>query len=86
MTFNSLCIAVGAGLFLLSGCAQPAAPDGPPIAALHSSRCGSCHVAPEPNTHTRAALETAFGRHKRRVNLSHEEWQAMIDFLAPPAN
>jgi Skp family chaperone for outer membrane proteins len=73
---------------LLAGCAQqPAAPDALPIAAVHTTRCGHCHVAPERNTRTRAELEDAFGRHKHRLHLSQDEWQAMIDFLAaPPAN
>ena len=88
MTFNFLGWApLALASFLLAGCAQqPVAPDAPPIAAVHTSRCGRCHVAPEPNTRTRAELESAFGRHKKRVHLSQDEWQAMIDFLAPQAN
>jgi hypothetical protein len=83
MTFKFLAWMLPASLFLVAGCAQqPAAPDAPPIASLHSSRCGRCHVPPEPKTHTRAELETAFGRHKSRVHLSQDEWQAMVDFLA----
>ena len=87
MTFNFLPWAPVVALLLLTGCAQqPAAPDAPPIASLHTTRCGHCHVPPEPKTRSRAELETAFGRHKSRVHLSQDEWQAMIDFLAPQAN
>jgi cytochrome c5 len=70
----------------LAGCTQAAAPDGPPIASLHSHQCGRCHVAPEPKTRSRAQLEDASARHGKRVHLSHEDWQAMIDYLAAPAN
>jgi Skp family chaperone for outer membrane proteins len=72
----------------LAACAPASAPDGPPIAAVHTRRCGNCHTAPEPGSHTRASLEDAFGRHQRRVHLSQEEWQAMVDYLAvgtPPS-
>jgi hypothetical protein len=87
MTFNFRPWATVAALLLLAGCAQqPAAPDAPPIASLHTTRCGRCHVPPEPKTRSRAELETVFGRHKSRVHLSQDEWQAMIDFLAPQAN
>ena len=82
MTFNFLGWTLPVSLLLL-GCSPPASSaDAPPIASLHSSRCGRCHVPPEPKTHTRAELETAFGRHRGRVHLSQDEWQAMIDFLA----
>jgi hypothetical protein len=70
----------------LTGCSQAAAPDAPPIASLHSHQCGRCHVPPEPRTRTRAQLEDAFTRHGKRVHLSHDDWQAMIDYLAAPAN
>lgn len=60
-----------------------AAADAPPIAAVHASQCSRCHSAPEPGTVTRAELEEAFGRHKKRVKLSTEEWQAMVEYLAP---
>ncbi|MGD0524915.1 MAG: hypothetical protein ABSE49_07220 [Polyangiaceae bacterium] len=73
-------------LLALAGCTEAAAPDGPPIASLHSHQCGRCHVAPEPKTRTRAQLEEAFTRHDRRVHMSHDDWQAMIDYLAAPAN
>jgi cytochrome c2 len=87
MTFNFRAWTLPVALLLLAGCAQqPTAPDGPPIAAVHNTRCGRCHVPPEPKNRTRAELETAFGRHKSRVHLSQYEWQAMIDFLAPQAN
>jgi hypothetical protein len=43
-------------------------------------------VAPEPRTRTRAQLEDAFSRHGKRVHMSHDDWQAMLDYLAAPAN
>jgi hypothetical protein len=70
----------------LMGCMRTQSPDGPPIASLHSHQCGRCHVPPEPKTRTRAQLEDAFSRHGKRVHLSHDDWQAMIDYLAAPAN
>jgi len=70
----------------LTGCMQAQTPHEPPIASLHSHRCGRCHVAPEPRTRTRAHLEEAFSRHGKRVHLSHDDWQAMLDYLAAPAN
>jgi hypothetical protein len=51
-------------------------------AAIHTSRCGGCHQAPAPGSHTRMELESAFTRHHKRVHLSTEEWQAMVDYLA----
>jgi cytochrome c5 len=75
-----------AAVLALAGCTQAAAPDGPPIASLHSHQCGRCHVAPEPKTRTRAQLEEAVPRHDRRVHMSHDDWQAMIEYLAAPAN
>jgi len=35
---------------------------------------------------TRAQLEEAVPRHDRRVHMSHDDWQAMIEYLAAPAN
>ena len=51
-------------------------------AAIHTSKCGGCHQAPAPGSHTRMELESAFSRHHKRVHLSTEEWQAMVDYLA----
>ena len=70
----------------LAGCTQAATPGGPSIASLHSHKCGRCHIPPEPKTRTRAQLEDAAPRHDRRVHMSHDDWQAMIDCLAAPAN
>jgi cytochrome c5 len=62
---------------------QPAGPE-PPIAAVHRSKCGACHKLPAPGTRTRAHLEDAFARHRKRVRLSEDEWAALVDFLARP--
>lgn len=83
-------LAVAAVLLLVAlatACAPAAsAPDGPPIAAVHRHQCGKCHAPPPPGSHSREELESAFGRHHKRVRLTDEEWQAMIDYLAPAAN
>jgi Skp family chaperone for outer membrane proteins len=74
---------------LATACAPAAAPDGsvsPPIAAVHRQQCGKCHAPPPPGSHSREEFETAFGRHHKRVHLTQEEWQAMVDYLAPSAN
>jgi hypothetical protein len=75
---------------LATACAPAAAPDGsvaPAIATVHRHQCGKCHAPPPPRSHSREEFETAFGRHHKRVHLTDEEWQAMVDYLAPaPAN
>ena len=72
---------------LAVGCGRARAPsDAPPIAALHATKCGACHSPVEPGTHTRAALESAFARHQRRVRLSDDEWNAMVQYLASDAS
>jgi len=71
---------------LATACAPAAAPDGPPIAAVHRSQCGRCHTPPPPGSHSREQFETAFDRHHKRVHLTQDEWQAMVDYLAPSAN
>ena len=72
--------------WLATACSPAASPDAPPIAAVESHKCGHCHAPPEPSSHSRAELADAFGRHRNRVHLSQDEWQAMIDYLASPAN
>jgi hypothetical protein len=54
-----------------------------PIARIHRARCGNCHQRIEPNFRTRAELEPALLRHRKRVHLSDDEWDAMVDYLAP---
>jgi hypothetical protein len=54
------------------------------IVAIHASRCGACHVPPDPKTRTREYLESAFVRHRKRVRLTSEEWSEMADYLAMP--
>ncbi len=69
-----------------TACAPASAPDGPPIAAVHRHQCSKCHAPPPPGSHSREEFEDAFGRHHKRVHLTQDEWQAMIDYLAPRAN
>ncbi len=52
------------------------------IAHVHRARCGSCHLRVEPGERTRAQLEAAFVRHRRRVHLSEDDWARMVDYLA----
>jgi Skp family chaperone for outer membrane proteins len=89
VTFNSVLVPIAAVLAasacaLAAGCAPAASPDAPAIAKVETHRCGSCHAPPEPKTRTRATLEDAFSRHRHRVHLSQDEWQAMLDYLAAP--
>lgn len=69
-----------------TACAPASAPDGPPIATVHRHQCGKCHAPPPPGSHSREEFEDAFGRHHTRVHLTQDEWQAMVDYLAPRAN
>ena len=55
------------------------------VTQIHRARCGSCHVRVEPGTRTRAQLEDAFTRHRKRLHLTEEEWSKMIDYLASDA-
>ena len=54
------------------------------IARLHKSRCGTCHLRVEPGQRTRAHLEQALSRHRKRVRASEAEWADLIDYLAAP--
>ncbi|MGH7437640.1 MAG: hypothetical protein ACRENE_18335 [Polyangiaceae bacterium] len=50
--------------------------------AVRAKKCARCHAPPEAMHHTRAELETIFGRHRARARLTPEEWDAMVDLLA----
>lgn len=52
------------------------------VSQIHRARCGACHTRVEPKTRTRAQLEAAFVRHRRRVRMTEEEWGRMVDYLA----
>jgi hypothetical protein len=71
-----------------SGSAQASAPTATerPIASVHQQQCGRCHAPPEPGRRTREEVESAAGRHRKRVRLSPEEWVAMITFLSATPN
>jgi hypothetical protein len=60
----------------------PAEGAGRPIADLHAHRCGACHTLPAPGTRSRAHLEDAVVRHRKRLRLTAEQWHAMVDYLA----
>jgi hypothetical protein len=82
MTGAPVAIVLAALGWVLGGCAQPAAPDVPPIAAVHKVQCGRCHRPPEPGSHPRAFFEDAFARHQKRVHLTADEWVAITNYLA----
>ena len=56
--------------------------EGRDVAQIHRAKCGVCHTRVEPGQRTRAELEAAFPRHRKRVRLSEDEWGRMIDYLA----
>jgi hypothetical protein len=78
--------AAALGVLVLGACSPASAPGAPAIATVHRSQCGRCHVPPEPQTRSREQVEVAAARHARRVRLTHDEWTAMIEYLAPQAN
>ncbi len=41
-------------------------------------------MAPEPQSRTRSEVVSARMRHRNRVRLTDEEWDAMTDYLATP--
>jgi hypothetical protein len=76
-------------LIFAAGCAsQPASPGvqtahaDSPIATIHTQRCARCHALPVPGALPRDRLEAAFSRHRKRVQLAEDDWQAMMDYLA----
>jgi hypothetical protein len=84
MTFNS----GRAGIVLLTAfagiaCEPAQSPNAAaPIATTIAARCGTCHRIPEPGVRTRKALETALLRHRKRVRLADDQWEAVADYLA----
>ena len=60
-----------------------AAGDERPIARVYASKCGSCHVPVTPGSRSRDEIERAMSRHGKRLNLTAEQWTAMVDYLAP---
>lgn len=81
-----LAAAVGSILVALAAACAPAGPlgdrEGTEIAQAHRSRCGACHLRVEPGMRTRAELEAALGRHRKRVHLTDKQWAEMVDYLA----
>lgn len=53
------------------------------IAELHQRKCGNCHRLVEPSTRARADIERALGRHDKRLRLTRDELNALVDYLAP---
>ena len=52
------------------------------IAAIHRSKCGSCHSPVEPGSLPRGVAESAMQRHRRRAKLTEREWGNMVDYLS----
>lgn len=50
---------------------------------LALSKCGACHLRPEPGTIERASLATTLERHASRAPMSEGERHALLDYLAP---
>ena len=83
MGFVGLVASIGAcGGASSGGGGEANAPAQSEIARIHRARCGSCHVRVEPGERTRAQLEDALARHRKRVHLSEERWAELIDYLA----
>lgn len=55
----------------------------PPAAGLVKTRCGTCHVPVEPGGRARHEAEAIIERHKSRLRLHAEEWDAVTDYLSP---
>ncbi len=57
--------------------------EGPKSAAsVWKAKCGACHVPVEPGSRGRPQLETALQRHRKRVRLSEDQWENLVDFLS----
>jgi mono/diheme cytochrome c family protein len=51
-----------------------------------ASRCGACHAPPKPGVRARDTLPPVVARHHARVQLTEEQWRAVVDYLAAPAD
>lgn len=54
----------------------------PAIATTITTRCGACHRAPPPDSRPRETLGVALSRHHKRVRLTDDQWEAVLDYLA----
>ncbi len=56
------------------------------VAEIHHAKCGGCHKRVEPGMRTREKLEKALVKHRRRVNMSEEQWGLLVEYLSqsPP--
>jgi hypothetical protein len=52
------------------------------IAAIHRSKCGSCHTPVEPGSLQHDTAEAAMLRHRHRAKLSERDWADMVEFLS----
>jgi hypothetical protein len=84
MTFKSSRQGV---LLLIASAALACEPERPPnaapaIAATITTRCASCHEAPKPGVRARAEVAKALSRHHKRVRLTDDQWEAVLEYLA----
>ena len=93
LAFAALVLAGSAGVVGAVGCSPqrpselPASASPEMVAASKTwwSRCGGCHTRIEPGARSRAALDVAMVRHRKRVKLTEEEWRGVVAFLANDA-
>ncbi len=71
------------GLALAAACATTALTALGPGAKLVRSKCGGCHLAPEPGR-SRQDWSRVLGQHRERVPLDDAEREAIIAHLARP--
>jgi hypothetical protein len=85
---------LGAGAFFAftAGCGAPPVHDGASAGggagdeaeATLAHKCTRCHARPERMKHPRSELGAVFARHQKRIALTAEQWQSMIDWLGRP--
>jgi len=75
-----LALLVVSSAALLTACAG--GPPRSPGEQLHLSKCGACHVRPEPGRFDRAGWEAVLEGHRTRFPLEGADRRALVDFLA----
>ena len=58
--------------------------EGTDIGRFHKARCGACHQRVEPGERSRAYLERALTRHRKRVRASEAQWAELVEYLSTP--
>lgn len=52
------------------------------VAEIHHAHCGACHTRVEPGERSRAYLEKALLRHRKRVTMTESQWALLVDYLS----